>query len=87
MDKATMEQLIDRELELIPRGDLAQQTFRMTYEVKRLHDLKAHDPLEAPRDVFRGAVRDVQRRYAAFLPAVTDPHYFDLRPGEYQMPE
>jgi len=87
MDRATMQQMVKRELDRIPSGDQAQQTLRMTYEVGRLHDLKEHDPPRARGDVFREAVEDVHKRHAGFLPAVTDPEYFGLRPGEYQMPE
>lgn len=87
MDKTAMRQLIHHELDLIPSGDQAQQTLRMTYEVRRLHDLNDHDPPQAPGSVFREAVDDVHRHYVGFLPAVTDWGYFGLRPGEYRVPE
>lgn len=87
MDKATIRQLIHHELDLIPSGDQAQQTLRMSYEVRRLHDLSDHDPPQAPGHVFREAVDEVHKHYAGFLPAVSDSGYFDLHPGEYRIPE
>lgn len=87
MDRATMEQLVGHDLGLIPEGDLAQQTLRMTYSARRKHDLKENDPPRPPGEIFREAVADARKEYPGFMPTVTDPEYFDLNPGEYQLRE
>lgn len=79
--------LIKQELLRIPSGDSAQQLFRMVYEILRLRDLRTNDPPRVPGEVFGKAVKDVRRHHAGFLPLVTDPGYFDLPSGQYQMPQ
>ena len=78
--------LIKQELLLVPNGDNAQQLFRMVYEIRRLRDLAANDPPRPVGDIFDEAVKDVRRHHVGFVPVVTDSDYFDLRPGQYQMP-
>lgn len=79
--------LIKQELVLVPSGNPPQQLFRMVYEIMRLRDLRANDPPRPPGEVFGEAVKDVRRHHVEFLPTVTNPGYFDLSSGQYQMPE
>jgi hypothetical protein len=60
---------VNRELSLIPRGDLAQNLFRMAFNALRLNSLSAHP--EGATDlpsVFERAVKSVRDEYPDFKP-------------------
>jgi len=70
----------DRELALIPRGDQAQNDFRMLFNSRRLNSLGANP--EGPTDlrsVFDGVVAAIRATYPDFEPQY-DPRLFDEAP-------
>ena len=76
MEKKLMDELISKELEKIPRGELPQNTLRSVYKMQRQHGL-SRDPNQAPTEPFAKAVEDVRKDHPQFEPNVTDPTYFD----------
>jgi len=67
-----------RELALIPRGDLMQNTFRQVFHLWRLNSLGANPefPLDDFGSVFERATRAVQAARPNFEPT-HDPRLFD----------
>ncbi|GBE12470.1 hypothetical protein BMS3Abin13_00760 [bacterium BMS3Abin13] len=79
MEKKLMDELITKELEMIPRGDLPQNTFRSAYKMRRQHCL-SHDPKQSAAEPFAEAVEDVRKNNPEFEPEVTDAAYFGWNP-------
>lgn len=83
MDKETMRALIARELDRIPRGDIAQNVFRSLYQGMRESDLLEKNESEAPPgETFHKSVLWVQKIYPDFKPVVSDPGYFRVGENE-----
>lgn len=78
MNKKLMDELVTKELEKIPCGDLPQNELRLVYSMLRKNGLSS-DPNQSPAEPFAKAVEKVHKDNPKFEPHITDPTYFGWR--------